>query len=259
MNPTTESRLITGINQHNSTAYAAFVTGHLGMVFALAKKHCNGDSAEVFNDLVGEGKLALCEAAKEFPPKRLPCKFSTYVHIRINRAMVSLRRSDNMIQGSEWSVRMAQKARRNWDELVQFFEHEEGHAPTAEDFSFVFGEQQEQALDPLRIIYGDAALESDIYSSALDSSCAVYRRTANGSQMAVAPALVPWAWRQGDVAFSERFERLPRDTRLLIDQLARQYDSTGGVSLAAIATQWHCDRGDLVDTFQAILNGGNGH
>ncbi len=255
MNPTTESRLISQVRCDNATAYTAFVTGHLGIVFDLAKRHCNGDGVEMLQELVGEGELALCEAAKNFPRESLSCRFSTYAYLRITRAMVTYRRMEGSVPGvlpeSEWAVRLAQKARQNWEALVDFVQREEGKTPTREECAWVYEEKQEINFETPQVLRGEEALDQEAYSVPDDSGGLVFARTKGGGLEARNTAIRPWYTRPDK--FPRIMERLPRDTRLLVNRLVEQYEASANVSLSQIASSWHCARQELADTLVPFL------
>lgn len=255
MNPTTESRLISQVRSNNATAYTAFVTGHLGMVFDLAKRHCNGDDTEMLQELTGEGELALCEAAKKFPHEALPCRFSTYAYLRITRAMVTYRRMEGVVPGilpeSEWAVRLAQKARQHWEELVAFVQREEGRPPTREECAWVFEEKREVDFEPPQVVRGEGALDQEAYTTPEDTGGLVFTRTQGGALKSRNTAIRPWYTRHDK--FPCILEKMPRDTRLLVNRLVEQYENSANVSLTQIASSWHCARRELADTLLPFL------
>lgn len=212
MQPTTESRLTAQIRTGNTTAYHAFVTGHLGMVYELATKHANGGGQQQFEELVADGRLALCEAAHEFPGRHLACRFSTYVHTRINRAMVSQRRTDSVVGGTEWTARRSKEARRSHAELTEFLIQEEERPPTEDEFAWVVGDTEASALR-----HG-----------------VTYVEVPEDLEAPAAVKYFPW-------------DRFPLATRVLLDEMLRLQAITGGITLEPVERSLKMTRDELLE------------
>ena len=119
----------------NLTAFHAVVTGHHNMAAEIARKYTNGGGQEQFIELLGEGRVALCEAVPA-------CRFSTYAHRRVETRIVSHLRTEGTIKGSEWQARLHRHARASQDRLAQQL----GRMPTQEELAYARGPQEAQAL-----------------------------------------------------------------------------------------------------------------
>jgi hypothetical protein len=182
------------------------------MVYDLASRHKNGGGQQQFDELVSEGRLALCEAAAAFPERHLSCRFSTYAHTRINGAMISMRRQDGVVKGTEWTARKSKTARRSHAALTEFLEREEERPPTEDEFAYVVGESEASALrHGVTYVEMPADLE--------------------------APAVVkyfPW-------------DQFPLATRVLLDEMLRLQAITGGITLEPIERSLGMSRDELLD------------
>ena len=208
MNPQTEAHLVKQIRTNNLTALHAFVTAHYGMVFDLAKKH---GTPEEYEEYVGEGSVALCEGAKNFAHAGLECRFSTYIHTRIKRAMITHRRTSGTVQGSEWKARTSKQARKVRD----WAEQEIGETLTAEEVAYI-----EQIGDPS---VKDVQRQSDNLES--------YRFID----------LDEWDERHDasinlfGESFSVPFNELPLTTRVIFQAALQCFEQTGNASLSIMA------------------------
>ena len=212
MNPTLESYLVLHTRQNNVTTFQALVTGHLGMVFDMARslaETCGKDSE--FSELVSEGELALCEAARTFCEQRPSCRFSTYAHRRIRGAMIGHVRTSAPWKSTEWQARAAQAARRSYAQTAQRFVEAGMTPPSVAEYSETFGEHQgkhltDQSRVPLELADGHPEFQ-------------------------VQP--------QEAVPFHERFAALPPPTRALIGFMV------DGATMGQLAASWGTPREEI--------------
>lgn len=212
MNPTLEIYLVLHTRQNNLTTFQHLITGHLGMVFDLAQKMAEtcGQDGE-FSELVSEGEVALCEAAKTFCEQQPSCRFSTYAHRRIKGAMISYVRTNAPWKSTEWQARAAQAARRAYAQASQRFVEEGMAPPSVAEFIEAFGDHQ-----------GDH----------LTDQCRVPMELADSHpEFHVQP--------QEAVPFHERFAALPAPTRALIGYMA------GGATMGQLAASWGTPREEI--------------
>ena len=93
------------------------ITGHLGLVFKEAKARRNGGGREQFEELVEEGKLALCEGVQVYLQKRPDCRMSTFLVPRIRAAMITYLRTEH--GETEWQGRLVAKVKQEDDRISQ--------------------------------------------------------------------------------------------------------------------------------------------
>lgn len=140
INPTTESRLWVEIQRGNGTSQAEMILGHRGIVLKLAKKYRSGDR-DAFEDLIGEGELALCEAAGTFPDKERSCRFSSYVYYRVQAAIVKHLRKDGPFSKSEWEGRKQYEATKKVESELADRQSRGRPVPTLVELADVCGER----------------------------------------------------------------------------------------------------------------------
>lgn len=220
MNPTTESRLIAEIRTGSTTAYHAFVTGHMGLVHELHRTYrANGHAG--YDDLFGDGSAALCEAAQDFVSRNLDCRFSTFAYQRIRRAMVSHKRTDALVRGTEWRARAAQKARKQEKELERALSDDRSDhvgPPTVDDVGYVFGASSAEHL-----LTEEACIP-------LEQADVRYLCQEAG---------------QPDASLS--FATLPRTARIVLYAAADRYADTNNISLTEVAKGLEITRPEVVD------------
>lgn len=136
MNPTTESRLWIEAHQGNSAAVSEIILEHRRIVFKLAMRHRPNDQDE----LIGEGEVALCEAAATYPEKDRACRFSTYAHIRVNAQMIKFMRVDFQWTRTEWEGRKTHESKRLIESEVEKRRSEGKPPPTIVELADVCGQ-----------------------------------------------------------------------------------------------------------------------
>ena len=107
LSPTTESRL--KLSAGSLTCFQSLVTGSLGLVYDQAKRCRNGGGAQQFEELVEEGKVALCEGVQVYLQKRPGCRMSTFLVPRIRAAMITYLRTEH--GETEWQGRLVAKVK----------------------------------------------------------------------------------------------------------------------------------------------------
>lgn len=166
MDTAREHRLWGDIRAGNMTALSAMATGHMGIVHYLAQRYVNdGDPPDVLEELVGEGMLALAESERAFAADELGCKFSTYCFVRVNRAMVSWRRTNHLRMPSEWRARTEKQARKTREEVAALFGRLglDGD-PTPEQMAWLNGDMSDGAVRRQRALSEGAGVAVDIAS-----------------------------------------------------------------------------------------------
>lgn len=236
MQPTTEACLLEAIRHANATAYTAFVTGHLGMVHSLAKRIAGRGNG--LDELVATGRVVLCEEARLFAEHRHECRFSTYAHTRIWRALVSAKRHETLLKGTEWQARRAKQERTQKTELCEKLgECPRCQTPTYQDAQgrcVVCGEvcwAYFASEEDLEMVYGRRLAAADARPVNLSSDAPELNREATRE----------WARETEEAAQTEerqqRYARLPAQTRQLLSECLELAESSNGVSLAAVAEQ----------------------
>lgn len=220
MNRQQEQDYLELINQANMTAYHAFITAHQGVVYKLAAryspKNSGGPSVVSFEDLVGDGQLALCESPyaylKKYGPEG-PCKFITFAYNRVRVAMISRLRTDETVQKTEWRARLIAAANKEYDALANrlgraptFSEFEHKHGAAAADI--IFNGQHQYVSDETLAEVQEADIELSIDQSI-------------------------------------EYKRLPLSQRILLDTL-----KNNNVSMGAVSDNWGMNRSDVVDIIE---------
>lgn len=221
MNPTTQDSLIGMVRHGNGTAWTAFITGHSSMVHDLAHDLARND--DQYPELVGEGEVALCEAATEFVVGNFRCQFTTFAYPRVRRAMISYQRTEDGMS-SEWRARSVVRTRREMDHLRSLLEplgwEQE---PTPDDLAFVSSVFEPSEVDVQRCA---CRLEGTARTVDLDSVTACAQSTDECY----------------DLAFAEQ---LVGATRQVWCGMLNQISLTGNVSMELEARRLHCSRGEV--------------
>lgn len=225
----TQADLVTQIRANNMTAWTAFVTAHLGMVYDLAKVYTNGGGQEQFNDLVGDGELALCEAGREYVEQDIDCRFSTYAFVRIERAMVTRRRTDGGVS-TEWLARTCQAARESLDRLqARFAEFGIDRPPTPDELAYVEG------------TYHDDVTDEDVRRQ-----CERLLGTPKFVEIDEGASYSHALPLQTDATDRSFARQLPPTTRHVWTGLLDQMEATNNVSLSIEAERSHISRDDVI-------------
>ena len=230
MNPTTENRFLSSLHTWpgNLTAYHGMVTSHINMVADLARKYTNGGGQEQFIELLGEGRVALCEAVSSYLEAKPACRFSTYAHRRVETRIVSHLRTEGTIKGSEWQARLHKQARSSQDRLAQQL----GRMPTPEEMSYSCGPQEASALSVQPVVeYVDAQeLDRDLQQAG---------RTGNRARVGLQGLDAERLMMNGQ---GDKFSELPQTTREVIRSLL-----SSGATVGQLADEWGQDRDEMMD------------
>jgi len=116
------------------------ILGHRGVVLKLAKKYRSKDH-DAFEDLIGEGELALCEAAGSFPKRDRACRFSSYAYLRVQAAIVRHIRQDGSFSLTEWEGRKQYEAARKVEAELAERERTGRSIPALVELADVCGER----------------------------------------------------------------------------------------------------------------------
>lgn len=255
MQPTTESRLLAQIRVDNGTAYTAFITGHLGMVYNLARRVAHGTSGELADELAVIGQSILLQEAHVFAANSLNCRFSTYVHTRIWRGMISCKRREGLLpRESEWQARKVQKQRRKAEHLAK----DTGYCPRCQDHLYqdasgrceVCGEfcwPYRPSREEYAFVYEEEREDPDFVRASIEEESRGIERESIKS----------WAqeedeW-QREEARQQRYGCLPKRTRELLFNCLDRAASTDGISLAAVAQEQNIPRELLVKELICVL------
>ena len=121
---TTESRL--KLHASSVTVMHMLVTGSLGLVYDQAKRCRNGGGAQQFEELVEEGKVALCEGVQVYLQKRPGCRMSTFLVPRIRAAMITYLRTEH--GETEWQGRLVAQVKAEDDRISQLMVKRNGRS-----------------------------------------------------------------------------------------------------------------------------------
>jgi len=116
------------------------ILGHRGIVLKLAKKYRSADH-DAFEDLIGEGELALCEAAGSYSDKERSCRFSSYAYYRVQASIVKHIRKDGPFSKSEWEGRKQHEATKKVEAELLQRESTGRSTPTLVELADVCGEK----------------------------------------------------------------------------------------------------------------------
>lgn len=205
------------------------VTAHENMAADLARKYTNGGGQEQFIELLGEGRLALCEAVHSFLEAKPACRFSTYAHRRVETRIVSHLRTEGTIKGAEWQARLHQRARASQDRLAQKL----GRMPTQEEIAYSCGPQEASAL------YSQPVVE---YVDAQELDAELQRASKPGKPGRNAGLRGSEAERLMVNGQGDRFSELPRPTREVIRSLL-----SSGATVGQLAQEWDQDRDEMME------------
>ena len=132
---TTETLMWGLIAEGNLTARNAMITGHYGMIEALARKMTNGGGQDQFDELLGNGMLSLCESVDTYIEKRPKARFSTHSFMEARRVMIKHLRTDGVVTKTEWSSRVHTKFKKQQAALAQKL----GRTPTNQEYTDFYG------------------------------------------------------------------------------------------------------------------------
>jgi DNA-directed RNA polymerase specialized sigma subunit len=200
------------------------------MAAELARKYTNGGGQEQFIELLGEGRVALCEAVSSYLEAKPACRFSTYAHRRVETRIVSNLRTEGTIRGSEWQARLHKQARASQDRLAQQL----GRMPTQEELAYARGPQEAQALYVQPVVEYVDAQELDAELQQAGKPGKPGRKSA-GLQGIDAERLM--ANGHGD-----KFSDLPKTTREVIRSLL-----SSGATVGQLADEWGQDRDQMMN------------
>ncbi len=212
----------------NLTAYHHMVTAHENMAAEIARKYTNGGGQEQFIELLGEGRLALCEAVNSYLEAKPACRFSTYAHRRVETRIVSQLRTSGTIKGAEWQARLHKRARASQDRLAQKL----GRQPTQEEIAYSCGQQEASALSSQPVIeYVDAQeLDAELQRASKPGK--------PGRSMGLRGLDAERLMVNGQ---ADRFSDLPRTTREAIRSLL-----SNGATVGQLAAEWGQDRDEMM-------------
>lgn len=224
MNPTTESRLWLQIRANNLTAHHAMITGHLGIVYHLAREYKCGRSWDERQDLVSVGFEKLILATRAYAASfadsggtRPGCRFSTFAHRRIEGGILKHIREDETILRPESAARAEEEADLRWESLSQ----EVGREPSGTLFRS--RNRKEVELNLVRPRY-----------------VGMHDKTAE-----------PGVEERGNV-IARGWEKLPSSTKALVGWLSDSFEETCNVSLSQVAHYLGEDRQILEARLQEV-------
>lgn len=203
---TTESRLAICASS-NSTCFGELVVGMNGLVMTIVAQVFRGEPAsEVREELVHEGRAALCEAAVAWDGSG---RFSTFAGRSIARSVIGYLRT--LDGGTQWRARVQQEARR-LRRLVAETIHDD---PGDWELAYVASEWGR----PMSYVLSEAA-ESQLS-----------RVPIEGVEIAVPPEAEDGA----ESRYLGKWKKLTSAQRALVDQAEAMGAQTNGVSMTRLA------------------------
>lgn len=228
MNREQEKEYLKRIEAGDVGAYHAFITAHSRMVYSLAHNLTPQEGPKVgqitFQDLAGDGHLALCEASQKYLENfgfSGPCKFTTFAYQRVHSAMVKRLRTDEMVEKTEWRARRVYGSQKLLDDMA----HVLGRAPTYNEVVEAHGEKEADIA-----FYGQQHyVPDDQVAEEGEDIVELLEEVHNRIE----------------------YNSLPLSTRIVLREL-----SSGNGTLGEITTAWDIDREEvrdsLYDAYQRI-------
>jgi len=136
MNPSAEADLWSLIALGNVTARDQMILSHQSIVTKTAGQYVNGGGQTQFEELQGEGNLALCESIVLYMEKDPACRFGAFAKISVRRAVVQFTRtSEGAVTKPEWETKKECKVLKDVENLRKKL----GRTPSHEEVVFAFG------------------------------------------------------------------------------------------------------------------------
>jgi RNA polymerase sigma factor (sigma-70 family) len=209
-----EEHYLNLVRDNNLTAYHAFITAHMRMVYKLAHQYTpkRDDHRITFEELVGDGNLALCESLHQYVEKYTnnpDCKFSTFAYNRIRAALISRLRTDETVEKTEWRARCIHISNKLYDEMAEML----GRSPTYTEFEDKHGKRKADIVFMGRHDYVDTEEAMD-----LSEDIGVIME---------------------ELHEKIEYKRLPLSARVVLKEL------TNGSTLGQVTTEWNIDRQEV--------------
>jgi len=136
MNPSAETTLWTLIALGNGTARDQMIMSHKPIVGSTARQYVNGGGQIQFEELQGEGHVALCEAVETYQIEDRTYRFGAYAKISVRRAIVQFTRTrEGTVTKPEWETKKERKVLKD----VEILRRDLGRNPTHEEVAFAHG------------------------------------------------------------------------------------------------------------------------
>ena len=137
MNPSAEAYLWSMISLGNGTARDEMILSHQPIVGSTARQYVNGGGESQYEELRGEGNVALCEAIEDYQIEDRTYRFGAFAKVSVRRAIVHFTRtSEGTVKKPEWETRKEQRVLRD----VEALRLKLGRNPTHEEVSFEYGD-----------------------------------------------------------------------------------------------------------------------
>ena len=136
MNPTQEQALWVLIALDNGTARDEMIMSHQQIVSKTARQYVNGGGQIQFEELSGEGHVALCEAIQQYRQEKRTYRFGAFAKVSVRRAIIQYTRTR---EGTVTKPEAESKRERKILKDVERLRVKLNRNPTYEEVSFEFG------------------------------------------------------------------------------------------------------------------------